>query len=465
MELLAYVGGGTVLVLAFITLLIMFVLRRVVPTNMVHIVQSAKTTTSYGKGKDTGNTYYAIPSWVPKFGITVTEFPESIFQVSLSDYEAYDQARLPFMVDVTAFFRVDHSETAAQRVASFEELETQLDSVLKGAVRRILATNTLEQIMEARSELGKQFTDEVDEQIKEWGVRTVKTIEFMDLRDSKTANSKVIHNIMAKEQARIDKESRVAVAANTQAAQLAEIDAERTVEVQRQDAQQQVGLRTATKDKEVGIANEQAQQQIQEQAAITADKLMSVKRVEMERAADIDKAVRITEAAATSESLRLESEGALAKTINEAKGTQAQGEATAKAQELLLLAPVTAQVTLAKEIGGNTGYQHYLVTLEQIGASRAVGIEMAGAVKEADLKIISNGGAGAQGQIPGGVAGLLDMFSTKGGTSITGMLAALAQTEEGKTLLGKLTGSDAKATDAPPPIVDADVIDHDQALR
>lgn len=455
MSILAYVGIGLSVAFALFFAIVLVLLRRVVPTNMVHIVQSSKATTSYGKGKAEGNTYYAWPAWVPKIGVTVTEFPESIFKVSLADYEAYDQARLPFMVDVTAFFRVDHSETAAQRVASFSELEDQLDAVLKGAVRRILATNTLEQIMEARSELGKQFTNEVDEQIKEWGVKTVKTIEFMDLRDSKVSESKVIHNIMAKEQSRIDKESRVAVANNKQAAQLVEIDAQRTVDVQRQDAEQQVGLRKAEKDKNVGIANEQSKQEVQVQAAVTTEKVMAVKKVELERAAEIQMQVQITQANAqkqtqvieseavlittqnSAKGVQIESEGQLAATQNRAKGIQAEGEANAKAQELLLLAPVTAQVTLAKEIGTNEGYQSYLVTLKQVDANQAVGIAMAAALGEADLKIISSGGG--QGEIMKGAGGLMDMFTAQGGTSIAGMLAGLAQTDEGKAVLNRIT--------------------------
>lgn len=381
--------------------------------------------------------YYAIPAWVPKFGVTVTIFPESIFEVKLLDYEAYDQARLPFMVDVTAFFRVDQSETAAQRVASFDELTEQLDSVLKGAVRRILATNALEHIMEARSDLGKQFTSEVDAQIKEWGVRTVKTIEFMDIRDSKTSNSKVIHNIMAKEQSRIDRDSRVTIAEQGQQAELAEINAQRSIEVQRQDAEQQIGMRTVEKEKAVGIANEQAQQEVKTQAAITTERVMEVKRVEAERTAAINKSVAVTKAEAERERIAIESEGALRATQNAAKGVTATGEAKAKAEELMLLAPVTAQTTLAREIGSNEGYQTYLVTLERVRAGQVVGIALAEAVKEADLKIISNGG-GSPGQIQEGVAGLLDLFTTKGGTALTGMLSALSQTDEGRALLGKV---------------------------
>lgn len=432
---------GLVLVLAVAAgALIAIMFRRVVPTNMVHIVQSKKQTTSYGRGKDAGNTYYEWPSWLPVIGVTVTKFPESIFEVSLSNYEAYDKTRLPFVVDIVAFFRVEESATAAQRVASFEELKAQLKNVLQGAVRRILGTNDLEAIMEGRSEFGNQFTSEVGAQITEWGVTTVKMIEFMDIRDSK--DCVVIENIMAKEKSRIDRESRVVVAENDQAAQLAEIDAQRNVDVQQQDAKQQVGLRTAETDKTVGIAKEVSTQEVQEQAAITAEKMMAVQKIQQEKAAEIAKQVSITEAEAAKETAILDAEAKLQMATKEAEGTKLTGEATAKAQEAILMAPVTAQITLAKEIGENDSYQSYLITLEQVKASQAVGIEMAKALEHADLKIISTGGQA--GEISGNVGSLLDMFTTKGGANITGMLAALGQTDEGKALLGRVSGRKAE---------------------
>jgi flotillin len=411
-------------------------LRRVVPTNMVHIAQMRKKTVAYGRGKPAGNVYYAWPRWVPIFGITVTEFPESIFDVRLGSYDAYDQARLPFVVDVIAFFRVEEAETVAQRVSSFAELTDQLQSVLQGAVRRILATNALEQIMESRSELGEQFTKEVSGQIMEWGVKPVKTIEFMDLRDA--AKSEVIANIMAKEKSRIDRESRVKVAENAREAQLAEIDAERTVEVQRQDAAQQVGQRTAEKDKIIGIANEQANQEIQSQAKVTAEKLMEVEQVKREREANIVKNVQITEATGEKEARVIEAEGNLQATLKNADGIKATGEANAKAEELMLMAPVSAQLALAKEIGENSSYQNYLISIEQVHASLEVGKGMAAAIEKAEIKIIHTGGS-VDGGILKGATGVADMFTAGGGTKLTGMLAALSQTDEGKALLGGLT--------------------------
>jgi flotillin len=441
---------GVFLVIAIVNL------RRVVPTNMVHIVQSSKNTTSFGKGKEAGNTYYQWPAWLPVFGVVVSEFPESVFDISLKDYDAYDIGRLPFMVDIVAFFRIEESATAAQRVSSFEELREQLKSVLQGAVRTILSTNKLEEIMQDRSKLGSEFTTEVNHQLQEWGVTTVKSIEFMDIRDA--GGSKVIANMMAKEQSRIEMESRITVAENIREAELKEIDANRTIEVQKQDAAQQIGIRTATKEKEVGIADEQARQEILTQARTTSEREMEVKKVVEVKTADIAKDVAIVKAeqdrqvtvvnseadkrkvviAAEAQRERTEviAQGDLAAAKNNAEGIKATGEATAKAEELILMAPVTAQITLAKEIGDNDNYQKYLVTVEQIKASQTVGVEMAQAIKAADIKVISNSGT-----MQGGVASIADIFSPNGGTAISGLLTGLAQTPEGKALVGRFTDS------------------------
>ena len=417
-------------------------LRRVVPTNMVHIVQSSKSSTPFGRGKPAGNTYYEWPSWIPFIGVTVTQFPESIFQVTLNDYEAYDSARLPFIVDVTAFFRVDNAEVVAQRVSHFNELMSQLLSVLQGSVRRILATNALEEIMQERSSLGQQFTKEVESQINEWGVLPVKTIEFMDIRDSAKGN--VIANIMAKEKSRIEKESRVAVAENIQHAETKEIDARRTVEVQRQDAEQQVGIRTAEKDRTVGIAKEESQQQVLVASKVTAERNMEVQRVQEVKTAEIkkdvalvvveqEKQVAIINAEANKQSLIVNAEGNLEAAKRDAEGVRLNGEAAAQAEQAMLLAPINTQITLAKEIGENDGYQNYLVTIRQVEANRDVGIEMAKAFGHADMKIIAN-----SGDIGGGVSNLASMVTSAGGTNFAGMLEGITQSATGKALVGSL---------------------------
>src|SRR3546814_2588914 len=87
-----------------------------------------------------------------------------------------------------------------------------------------LAQYTLDHIMSDRATLGKQFSDVVDGGLTEWGVSTVKTIEFMDIRDAR--DSQVINNIMAKKKSFIEMESRIEVANNKQAAESKEIEAQ-----------------------------------------------------------------------------------------------------------------------------------------------------------------------------------------------------------------------------------------------
>jgi flotillin len=89
-----------------------FSLRRIVPTNVVHIVQRGNTTTSYGVGK-TSNVYYEWPAWLPKFGVSVRELPLSNFDIDLREYFAYDKDRVPFVVDVKAFFHINNTNIAA----------------------------------------------------------------------------------------------------------------------------------------------------------------------------------------------------------------------------------------------------------------------------------------------------------------------------------------------------------------
>lgn len=436
--------------------------RRVVPTNMVHIVQSSKKSVPYGPKQTAGNTYYQFPSWVPLIGVLVSKFPESVFAISLKDYEAYDKGRLPFVVDVKAFFRISDSTTAAQRVSSFDELQGQLTAVLQGAVRRILATSTLENIMEDRSTLGEAFTKEVDTQLREWGVSTVKMIEFLDIRDS--GGSEVIKNMMAKEKSRIEKESRISVALNMQEAQTKEIEAKRVVDNSKTEAEQQVQLRLAEKDKIVGQAREKSNQEVLIEQRSTKEREMEVAKTEQVKAAEIQQSVKIVEeqtkqkqaeiaknivvinanaekevklvdAEAQAKSQVTIADGNLQATVKNAEGISATGKAEADAETAKLLAPVTAQTTLAEKIAELPAYQSYLIQIRQVEATEAVGKAQAAALEKADVKIIANGG-----DVTTATNGISSLFSASTGTGIASALTALAQTEEGKALVNKFTG-------------------------
>lgn len=425
-----------------LSIFVTFVFRRVVPTNMVHIVQSGRSTTSYGKGRSSGNVYYEWPAFLPFIGVSVTSFPESVFVVGLDNYAAYDFGRLPFMVDVRAFFRISDSDIAANRVAMFAQLHEQLTEILRGAVRRVLAEHKLEEILGMRAELGKTFTSEVNTQMMEYGVSTVKTIEFMDMRDAQ--GSTVIHDIMAKEQSRIQQESRVAIAGNAQIARQREIDAQREVSLQEQSALQTVGERTAMQEKLVGIAREVSQQEVLAQSKITAGRERDVQQVNEVRTAEIDRSVAeitadqkrkvmVVEADAERQRLETVATGQLEANKREAEGVQVKGLAAAAAEAAMLMAPVTAQTTLAKEIGSNEGYQTYLVRVRQVEAAQAVGVEQAKALGLADIKVIANGGT-----VTGGLDSIGSLLSAQGGVAVGAMLEGFKTTEAGAAVISAM---------------------------
>ncbi|MEO6518066.1 MAG: SPFH domain-containing protein, partial [Pseudoxanthomonas sp.] len=232
-------------------------LRREVPVNEVHIVQTRKNTVSYGNGYAI-NTYYEWPSRIPMIALVRVTLPVSNFSTDPPDPAVYDKERVPFVVDVMAFFRISDSNNAVKRVTSFEELKAQLTAIVQCSLRTLLAGHQIDQIMLDRSRFGEAFSKEVTPQLGGWCVEAIKNIELTDIRDVK--ESEVIQNIMAKRTSGIERESRLVVADNTRQAEKAEIAITREIEMSRQHAAEQVGLRTAEKDRNVGVINEQSAQ-------------------------------------------------------------------------------------------------------------------------------------------------------------------------------------------------------------
>ena len=87
--------------LIFFGVIVLYILRlrRIVPTNVVHIIQRGSQTVSYGVGK-TSNVYYEWPKWLPRIGVDVRELPVSNFDIDLSQYSA--NLSRGFVVDVKA---------------------------------------------------------------------------------------------------------------------------------------------------------------------------------------------------------------------------------------------------------------------------------------------------------------------------------------------------------------------------
>jgi flotillin len=454
-------------IIGILILIYVLSLRRIVPTNVVHIIQRGNQTVSYGTNKES-NVYYEWPKWLPKLGVNVRVLPVSNFDIDLKRYEAYDKDRVPFVVDVKAFFHISNTNIAAEKVESFEELRGQLENVVQGAVRSILAKSKLEEIMEERSIFGKQFTEAVNADLQNWGVEAIKSIELMDVRDAD--GSHAIQQIMAKRMSAIDMESRIEVAKNQKMAKQAELEARKEVDVTTAEteriageaqaqSQQAIGIAKAESMKKTGIAEQESVSEIARAERATAEQRMEVVKVNQVKQAEIDKEREIitaeqekqkmeikaqadkyrieTEASAQLESKRREAEAVKTVGTAEAEVIKAKGISEAESKKAMELAGVTAQTTLAKEIGENKPYQEYLIRVKEVEVSQIVGVaqyeSIAKALAAADLKLLVN-----SGDVHSGIGKLTDLFSAKGASQLNGLVEGLKQTDEGKNLMSML---------------------------
>lgn len=462
---------------AVIIMFYVFSLRRIVPTNVVHIVQRGDKTVSYGVNKGS-NVYYEFPTWLPIIGVRVRILPVSNFDIDLVQYSAYDKDRVPFIVDVKAFFHIDDTNKAAEKVESFEELKKQLENIVQGTVRSILAKSTLEDIMEERSIFGDKFTENVKNDLQNWGVSAIKNIELMDVRDAK--DSTVIHQIMQKRMSAISMESRTEVAKNNKMAEQAELEAQKEIDVTRANtekisgeaeaqSQQAIGIAKAESLKMSGIAEQKSKQEIARAEALTSEQEMDVLKVKQVRQAEIDKESALIEAGQLKQTIEIEAqadkykletnaeaqliaqskkaEGVKILGTSEAEVIRAKGTAEADAKQAMELAGVTAQTTLAEKIGENKEYQTYMIKIKEVEVSQVVGVaqaeSLATALAGADLKLIVN-----SGDVHSGIGKFADIFtSSKGGSAISNMMEGLKQTTEGAGLAAlaeKFLGGDKK---------------------
>jgi len=449
----------------------MLSLRRIVPTNVVHIVQRGKNTVSYGVNQEGGNTYYEFPVWVPLLGVETRELPVSNFDITLEAYPAYDVDRVPFHIDIKAFFHIQDTNKAAAKVENIHELKEQLTDIVRGVVRSILAKSNLEEIMGERPKYAKEFTEAVKEDLKSWGVESVKSIELMDVRDE--PGSRVIHNIMEKKKSAIERESRVTVALNHQQAEQAELDARKEVEVRKAETEQAsgeararskqaIGIADANSKRASGIADQSALSEIAKSEKITAEERMKVLRVEQVQQAEIDKEKEIINAQlrkkqveiaaeanqydvelaakAKLEANKREAEGTLVTGTAKADVIMAIGRSEAEAKKLEQLASVVAQTTLAEEIGENQGYQNYLIRQAEVRVSEVVGVAqqeaLGKALSSADMKFLIN-----SGDVNSGMHNLTDIFTSKGGSQLNGLVESLKQTEEGQKIMDMIGGA------------------------
>jgi len=436
---------GIVLLIIFI--LIAINLRKVVPTNEVHILQKWNNTIIKWKGFEGWNVYYNWPEWVPGLGVSVTKLPLYVFDIKLEQYQAYDNGKIPFMVDVTAFFVIKDPELAAKRVADFEELKEQLVEVVRGAVRKTLAQYDIQEIMEARWELGQKFYEEVTNAVKEWWVE-LKNIEFMDISDAD--GYQVIRNLLEKKRKTIETESEKEVALKDKEREIVEAEARKEAEIKRIEAEKEAKLaqieadkltrtQEVEKEKLVKLQEEEAKKQLYEKQKETKQKELEIKLLEEQKEAEIQKVkeiidaekqkeIEVKEAEAKAKAIELDAQ-AKAKAMEleaEAKKTAIEKEWLAKAKSIDYMGTAEAKnkLEMAKALNAFTeAALAYLLKELEVKYISKVDLEKAKALEKADIKVISTGGNWQEW-----INSFMELFSAKWGANLGAMIQSLKDT-------------------------------------
>jgi len=469
-------------------IIILINLRRVVPTNEVHIVQRKKTSEVYGRWFESWNIYLSWPSWMPLFWVDVQRLPLSIFTIQLLEYRAYDSWKVPFLVDVTAFFVIKEPEIAAQKIYSIQELNTQLNEVLKWVIRKTLASKDIVEIMESRTEIKDEFYNEVFSAVKDWWI-DLKNVEFMDIKDPEDWSSKVIDNIMNKKRSQIESESQIEVAENQKRATIEKenkdsearakaAEAKSKADIVEYDSRRQADMKKIEnekitqnleieKDRSLAMQKEEVKQNLFEATKITREKELAVKQLEDEKTAEINKNIElikaeeqkqksIIEAQALAEASKLDAQArAQAKELDaqaqaKAKELEAQAEkiriesiwlAEARKIDFMWTAEAKNKVEMAKAL--NSFSKEALDYMEKeldVKLSEIVDLEKAKALSRADIKIIStweNGG--------NWVKNFMELFSANWWAHLWAMFENFKNTvweEKANQIISKITKTD-----------------------
>ena len=454
--------GNILPILAIVGILIFLYiitqLRKVVATNEVHIVQKWSSSIAHWKDFEWWNVYLDWPSWVPMVWIAVQKLPLSIFDIRLEWYKAYDAWKVPFQVDVTAFFNIKDPVVAAQKIYTIQELQEQLWETLKWVIRKTLASKDIIEIMESRTEIKQEFHSEILKEAGAWWVE-LKNVEFMDIRDADW--SEVVTNIMNKKRSQIESESQIEVAENEKRAIIerenksaearakaaeakskadsSEFNSKKESELIRIENDKLIQNQEIEKDRILALQREEAKQKLYEATKITREKELSIQQLEEEKRAEINKNIELIKAEEQKQKLLIEADARAKTKEMEAQADKIKVELAAQAEKIKIesiwLAKAkeidymwTAQAKNKSEMAKALNEFSpeaiaYLIKELEAKISEVVDLEKAKSLSKADIKIISTWWNGSEW-----VNSFMELFSAKWWSNIWAMIEAAKNT-------------------------------------
>jgi len=375
--------------------------RRVVARDEAHVVIKRTKVVVYSGTPDisgySGSTYYYFPSWVPTLGMDVTEVPLSVLELRVPEMVTFAARNARFTLTASVFVRVTDPLKSAQRWPGrhVDEFVSGVKELMENAIRNTTTAFAAEDIIEKKDEIASKLQHALSADMDEYGC-IITNVGIVDITDA--PGNTVISDIARKREAEINSESRQIVAVKEREARVVEAENRQAAEMRESAAAEAIGVRDREKEERVYVSQQKV-----------AQEEMEVQKIRQVRAAEIERDAAIERAQGERQAVILRREA-------EAEGTKAVGLAEAEVTRNKGLAEAEA---IAKRVEALNCLQEEGQTFRTIEKDERVGMELAKALQQADLKLVSTGE----------IDRFLDLFSADGGARLGAFLASLRQVE------------------------------------
>ena len=397
--------------------------RRVVARDAAHVVIKRRKVVVFSGTSDiegyVGTTYYYFASWVPILGMDVTEVPLSVVELRVPEMVTFAARNARFTLTASVFVRVTDPLRAAQRWPG-RTVESFIDGVkelMENAIRNTTTAFAAEDIIEKKDEIASTLQNALAMDMSEYGC-VITNVGIVDITDA--PGNTVISDIARKREAEINSESRQIVAVKEREARTVEAENRQGAEMKEAAADEAIGVRQREKERTIYVSQHEV-----------AEAEMQVERTRQVRLAEIERDAAIERAQGDRQAVILRREA-------EAEGIRSVGLADAEVVRQRGLAEAEA---IAKRIEALNRLQAEGQTFRNIEKEEKIGLELAKALQQASLKLVSTGE----------MSSFLDLFSATGGAKLGGMIAALRETdpELAEKLLSLIDRGGAVRTTAP----------------
>ncbi len=374
----------------------------VVPPSQAHFVVSSRGKFVACPDEKIGErkAYFAFPSGLPWIGREVRVIPLTIQEINVKQ-ETYEKGQARYHINTSTKYRVADVKRAAETIFDFDNLNQQLEEIIKSASRAVTVNYDVTEARSLKSTMQTEIQKEIADDFSAWGLQLMN-FQLGDISD--TEESKIITNISRRREVEIEtttqeqnadkqKQARMKVAEADEMARTREISRDKVVLEREQNKLRDIAEQeNLTQEKKYAVIRTQTIRQAEidrDQAAVNAEQEKKVALIAAGKEKEVTEINRQM-ADINKDKMQLEGMGIRLKAEEEAKALAApifeKLHAEARGKEEL-------QEALNKF--GDDAIRAMIAEL-QVTASRDVGIATAGALQNADVKLFAgNGGKDA----------------------------------------------------------------------